>query len=152
MLLKQTFKQQGIDHIRLGDSVIEYHQNFKLYITSRLMNPHYLPRTTAKVTNLGYPMSYMIINFVSQVTLINFLITKLGLENQLLGLVVSEERPQLEEKKNIVLLESATNRKALQRTQEKILEVLSTAGQNLLEDEKAIDIMSSSRVNHIRFE
>ena len=82
-----------------------------------------------------------------QVVVINFSITQLGLENQLLGLVVAHERPQLEEKKNRLLLESAHNYRALQRTQEKILEVLSTAGQNLLEDEKAIDIMSSSRVS-----
>lgn len=81
--------------------------------------------------------------------LINFLITVPGLENQLLGLVVAHERPQLEEKKTRLLVESAHNRRALQKTQEKILQVLSTAGQNLLEDEKAIDIMSSSRVSEV---
>ena len=82
--------------------------------------------------------------------MLNFLITKLGLEDQLLGLVVAHERPQLEEKKNQLLVESAHNRRALQKTQEKILEVLSTAGQNLLEDEMAIDIMSSSRVSVLK--
>ncbi|XP_069937012.1 dynein axonemal heavy chain 3-like, partial [Cherax quadricarinatus] len=128
VLLRQTFKQQGVDHVRLGETVIEYHKNFRLYITTRLRNPHFLPQITVKVV------------------VVNFLITKMGLENQLLGLVVAHERPQLEERKNRLLVESAHNRRALQKTQEKILEVLSTAGQNLLEDEKAIDIMSSSRV------
>ncbi|RXG59114.1 Dynein heavy chain 3, axonemal [Armadillidium vulgare] len=93
------------------------------------------------IENIGEEISPLL-----GVTLINFLITKMGLENQLLGLVVSHERPELEERKNSLLMESAQNRKSLQRTQEKILEVLSTAGQNLLEDEKAIEIMSSSRV------
>ncbi|XP_042213444.1 dynein axonemal heavy chain 3-like [Homarus americanus] len=128
VLLRQTFKQQGVDHVRVGEVVTEYHNNFRLYITTRLRNPHFLPQVTVKVVVL------------------NFLITKMGLENQLLGLVVAHERPQLEERKNRLLVESAHNRRALQKTQEKILEVLSTAGQNLLEDEKAIDIMSSSRV------
>lgn len=69
----------------------------------------------------------------------------------MLGLVVAHERPQLEEKKNNLLIESAHNHRALQRTQEKILEVLSSAGQNLLEDEKAIDVMSSSRVSTMSY-
>ncbi|KAK7071720.1 Dynein heavy chain 3, axonemal [Halocaridina rubra] len=128
VLLRQTFRQQGVDHVRLGEHLVEFHTNFRLYLTTRLRNPHYLPQVTVKVV------------------LVNFLITQLGLENQLLGLVVAHERPQLEERKNRLLVESARNRRALQQTQEKILEVLSTAGQNLLEDEKAIDIMSSSRV------
>ncbi|XP_066944541.1 dynein axonemal heavy chain 3-like [Macrobrachium rosenbergii] len=128
VLLKQTYKQQGVDHVRFGEHQVEYRTGFKLYFTTRLRNPHYLPQITVKVV------------------LVNFLITQLGLENQLLGLVVAHERPQLEERKNRLLVESAHNRRALQETQEKILEVLSTAGQNLLEDEKAIDIMSSSRV------
>ena len=74
------------------------------------------------------------------------MITQLGLENQLLGLVVGQERPQLEESRTKLLHESAANKKALQDTQDQILHVLSTAGQNLLEDEMAIDIMSNSRV------
>ncbi|CAL4136329.1 unnamed protein product, partial [Meganyctiphanes norvegica] len=128
VLGQETYKQQGIEHIRLGDAVIEYNTNFRLYVTTRIRNPHFLPSVTVKVV------------------LLNFLITQIGLENQLLGLVVAHERPQLEERKNRLLVESAHNRRALQKTQEKILEVLSTAGQNLLEDEKAINIMSSSRV------
>ncbi|XP_063587791.1 dynein axonemal heavy chain 3-like [Penaeus indicus] len=128
VLLKRTFKQNGVEHVVLGDHSVEYHKDFRLYVTTRLANPHFLPQVTNKVV------------------LLNFLITRLGLENQLLGLVVAHERPQLEERKNRLLVESAHNRRALQKTQEKILEVLSTAGQNLLEDEKAIDIMSSSRV------
>ncbi|MPC75259.1 Dynein heavy chain 7, axonemal [Portunus trituberculatus] len=129
VLLKQTFTQKGVEHVQLGELITEYHPEFRLYLTTRLRNPHYLPQVTIKVV------------------VINFIITQLGLENQLLGLVVAHERPQLEEKKNRLLVESAHNHRALQRTQEKILEVLSTAGQNLLEDEKAIDIMSSSRVS-----
>ncbi|KAG7175490.1 Dynein heavy chain 3, axonemal-like 17, partial [Homarus americanus] len=107
VLLRQTFKQQGVDHVRVGEVVTEYHNNFRLYITTRLRNPHFLPQVTVKVVVL------------------NFLITKMGLENQLLGLVVAHERPQLEERKNRLLVESAHNRRALQKTQEKILEVLS---------------------------
>lgn len=80
-----------------------------------------------------------------QVSLLNFSITQLGLESQLLGLVVGEEKPQLEQHRDQLLLETAENRRDLQQTQDQILHVLSSAGQNLLEDELAIDIMASSR-------
>lgn len=50
LLLKQTFKQGGSICIRLGDSTIEYSQDFKFYITTKLRNPHYLPETSVKVS------------------------------------------------------------------------------------------------------
>ena len=49
LLLKQTFKQGGAMCIKLGDSTIEYSQDFRFYITTKLRNPHYLPETSVKV-------------------------------------------------------------------------------------------------------
>lgn len=60
--------------IALGDNVIEYNPKFRLYITSKLRNPHYLPEVFNKVT------------------VINFALTVKGLEDQLLGIVVAKER------------------------------------------------------------
>ncbi|UYV81316.1 DNAH6, partial [Cordylochernes scorpioides] len=52
--------------IHFGDNDIEYDRNFRLYITTKLANPHYLPEVCIKVT------------------IINFTVTPLGLEDQLL--------------------------------------------------------------------
>lgn len=128
LLLKQTFKQAGAICIRLGDSTIEYSKDFRFYITTKLRNPHYLPETSVKVT------------------LLNFMITPEGLEDQLLGIVVRQEKPELEEEKNALILQSAENKKQLKEIEDKILEVLSTSEGNILEDETAIDILSSSKV------
>ena len=49
LLLKQTFKQGGVEYLRLGENVIEYSQDFRFYITTRLRNPHYLPEVSVKV-------------------------------------------------------------------------------------------------------
>jgi dynein heavy chain len=87
LLLKQTFKQGGVMCIRLGDSTIEYSKDFRFYITTKLPNPHYLPETAVKVT------------------LLNFMITQDGLQDQLLGIVVAQERPDLEEEKNSLILQ-----------------------------------------------
>ena len=53
----------------------------QFYITTKLRNPHYLPEVSVKVT------------------LLNFMITPEGLEDQLLGIVVAKERPELQEEK-----------------------------------------------------
>ncbi|XP_015684112.1 dynein heavy chain 7, axonemal-like [Protobothrops mucrosquamatus] len=74
LLLRQTFKQGGMDCIRLGETIIEYSFDFKFYITTKLRNPHYLPELATKVS------------------LLNFMITPEGLEDQLLGIVVAKER------------------------------------------------------------
>ena len=68
------WRAAGVDMIRLGDNVIEYSQDFRFYITTKLRNPHYLPELSTKVS------------------LLNFMITPDGLEDQLLGIVVAKER------------------------------------------------------------
>ena len=52
LLLKQTFKQGGSLCIKLGDSTIEYSNDFRFYMTTKLRNPHYLPETAVKVRPL----------------------------------------------------------------------------------------------------
>ncbi|XP_069503771.1 dynein axonemal heavy chain 3 [Ambystoma mexicanum] len=128
VLLKQTFKQQGVEYIRLGENIVEYSHDFKLYLTTRLRNPHYLPEVAVKVC------------------LLNFMITPLGLEDQLLGIVAAKEKPELEEKKNQLIIESATNKKQLKEIEDQILEVLSSSEGNILEDETGIKVLSSSKV------
>uniref|UniRef100_A0A4X1VAV2 Dynein axonemal heavy chain 3 n=1 Tax=Sus scrofa TaxID=9823 RepID=A0A4X1VAV2_PIG len=128
ILLKSTFRQQGVEYMRLGENIIEYSKDFKLYITTRLRNPHYLPEVAVKVC------------------LLNFMITPLGLQDQLLGIVAAKEKPELEEKKNKLIVESAKNKKQLKEIEDKILEVLSLSEGNILEDETAIKILSSSKL------
>uniref|UniRef100_A0A3B4Z7I9 Dynein axonemal heavy chain 12 n=1 Tax=Stegastes partitus TaxID=144197 RepID=A0A3B4Z7I9_9TELE len=128
LLLKQTFKQGGVDCIRLGESVIEYSSDFRFYITTKLRNPHYLPELATKVS------------------LLNFMITPEGLEDQLLGIVVAKERPELEEDRNALILQSADNKRQLKEIEDKILETLQSSEGNILEDESAIQILDSAKI------
>lgn len=41
--------QGGNTCIRLGDSVLEYSPSFRLYMTTKLRKPHYLPEIAVKV-------------------------------------------------------------------------------------------------------
>lgn len=47
------------------------------------------------------------------------MITPLGLEDQLLGIVAAKEKPELEEKKNELILESAKNKKQVRSEKKK---------------------------------
>lgn len=64
VLQKQLFKQDGQDCVKLKDSVVEYSENFRLYITTELDNPKYTPDIA------------MVVNMV------NFTMTTEGLENR----------------------------------------------------------------------
>jgi hypothetical protein len=64
--------------VKIGEKEIDYNPNFKLILHTKLANPHYKPEMQA------------------QTTLINFTVTRDGLEDQLLAEVVKFERPDLE--------------------------------------------------------
>ncbi|XP_069101059.1 dynein axonemal heavy chain 12-like isoform X1 [Argopecten irradians] len=128
LLLKQTYKQGGVEMIRLGENVIEYSKDFRFYITTKLRNPHYLPEVAVKVS------------------LLNFMITPEGLEDQLLGIVVAKERPELEEERQALIVQSAANKKALKEIEDKILHTLSASEGNILEDESAIKVLDHSKI------
>lgn len=68
-----------------------------------------------------------------QVSLLAFMTTHEGLEEQLLGIVVAKERPELEEEKNRLIVEGAANKRRLQEIEDQILKVLSASQGNILE-------------------
>lgn len=53
VLSKNFYKSQGQWVMKLGDNMINYNLDFKMYITTKLMNPHYLPEICIKVTLLN---------------------------------------------------------------------------------------------------
>ncbi|XP_057662093.1 dynein axonemal heavy chain 7 isoform X2 [Diorhabda carinulata] len=128
VLYKQTFKQAGMLVIALGENVVEYNTNFKLYLTSKLRNPHYLPEVFNKVT------------------IINFALTLEGLQDQLLGIVVAVEKPDLQQLKEELTVQKADNKRALKETEDNILKTLSETKGDILEDEKAIQILDESKI------
>ena len=127
ILLKQTFKQGGSLMIKLGDSVVPYHPDFRFRITTKLRNPHYRPEVCVKVT------------------LLNFTITPDGLEDQLLGLVVEKERPDLAKAKNQLVISNAKMKKELYELESKILFLLSNSEGNILDDENLINTLAQSK-------
>jgi dynein heavy chain len=67
--------------IKLGGEEVDYDPKFRLYIQTKLSNPHYRPELFA------------------QCTIVNFIVTPEGLEDQILAMVVNVEKPELEQQK-----------------------------------------------------
>ncbi|XP_048578532.1 dynein axonemal heavy chain 1-like isoform X2 [Nematostella vectensis] len=127
ILLKQTFKQSGSTVIKLGDAIIPYHDDFKFYITTKLPNPHYTPEVSTKVT------------------IVNFTLSQSGLEDQMLALVVAEERPDLEEAKNQLIISNAKMKQELKEIEDKILHKLSASEGNPVDDIDLIATLEASK-------
>ena len=58
----------------------------------------------------------------------------------------SQERPDLEESRQSLLIQSAENKKQLKEIEDKILETLSVSKGNILEDETAVQVLDSSKI------
>eukprot|EP00644_Phytophthora_capsici_P009072 jgi/Phyca11/526027/estExt2_fgenesh1_pm.C_PHYCAscaffold_60111 len=134
ILLKQVVKTGGIATIRLGDNTVEYDANFRLYMTTKLRNPHYPPETCVKVN------------------LLNFMATEEGLQDQMLGIVVAKEEPVLEQQREKLVLEDAANKKTLKEIEDQILYLLQTAKGNILDDERLIETLGASKITANKIE
>eukprot|EP00501_MAST-03F_sp_TOSAG23-6_P002128 GSMAST32.ASY1.ANO1.2224.1 assembled CDS len=68
------------------------------------------------------------------------------LPEQLVGIVVAKERPDLEKQKQELIVAFANNKRILKETEDKILHILSTSEGNILEDASAIEAIKSSKL------
>ena len=113
--------------IKIGDSDIEYDENFKLFIQTKIANPNFLPDVFIRVT------------------VINFTVTDLGLEEQLLADVVIKEMPEVERTKNELIVAIANGKTSLKKNEDKILELLSNSKGMILDDVELINNLKISK-------
>lgn len=74
----RAFSRRGSRNvILLGDDEVTQHPDFRLFLHTKLANPHYPPEVQAETT------------------MVNFMVTPAGLEDQLLSVVIKTERPDL---------------------------------------------------------
>jgi dynein heavy chain len=121
-------RKGGETVMRIGEKSISYDERFKLYMTTKLPNPHYLPDVCIKVT------------------LINFAITNAGLEEQLLADVVKQERPDLAAKRNQLIVAIASDQKKVLDMEDRVLTMLSESTGNILDNEELISKLETSKV------
>lgn len=107
ILEKNIVKEAGVNMITLGDSKMEYHDDFRMFLTTKITNPKYTPEVFGKTM------------------IINFSVTQLGLRDQLLNEVVQYERPELEEARKKLIVETSQNKATLKALEDTLLSELS---------------------------
>ena len=113
--------------IKIGDKEIEYHPEFQLFLHTKMANPHYKPELQA------------------QTTLINFTVTRQGLEDQLLAEVVKADRPDLEEQKAELTRQQNEYKIVLKGLEDELLMRLSSAGDNILSDSALVENLEHTK-------
>jgi len=102
--------------IKIGGEEIDYDPKFQLYLQSKLPNPHYRPEIAA------------------QCTIINFIVTPEGLEDQILAMVVNVEKPELEMKKQELVRQQNDYKVTLSQLEDDLLTQLSAADPSTILD------------------
>jgi dynein heavy chain len=128
ILLRQKFKQAGTWMLKLGEVVVPYDDNFRLYMTTKLPNPHYTPEVSVKVL------------------LVNFTLVPSGLQDQLLALVVMQERPDLEDQRSQLIVGSTQMKQELKEIEDRILYKLSSMEGSPLDDLDFIITLEASKI------
>ena len=124
---KQTIKRGRNTLIKLGDKEVEYDPNFKLFLQTKLSNPHYKPEINA------------------QATIVNFCVTEKGLEDQLLALVVSKERPDLQQQAADLVAQLAQYTITLEELEDNLLFRLANSQGDILEDIELIENLEETK-------
>jgi len=124
---KNIVTQGAQKFVKLGDKNVEWDDDFRLYFTNKLPNPHYFPEVCIKVT------------------VINFTVTFDGLEEQLLSETVAKEIPEVLQKRTELMLQMADDKKTLTQLEETILRLLSESTGNILDDEILIKTLGESK-------
>jgi dynein heavy chain len=82
IVCKEIYEVSGDKYIRFNDNQVEFNDNFKFFMISNLANPHFSPELQTRTRVL------------------NFSITKEGLEQQLLSIVCRNESARDEDERD----------------------------------------------------
>ena len=127
LIARQTIKRGRNIVMKLGDKECEYDPRFRLYLQTKLANPHYKPEIAA------------------QTTMLNFCVTEKGLEDQLLALVVEKERPDLQEQAAQLVRQLGDYTIQLGELEDNLLFRLANAQGDILEDIELIENLEETK-------
>ena len=127
LLEKALVKKGRSMYIDIGNKLCEFNDAFTFCMVSRLPNPHFSPEIQARTM------------------VVDFTVTQLGLEEQMLGRVIQREQATLEEQLTEVLNAVNSNRKALLELDNELLQRLTANEGNLLDDVELISVLSETK-------
>ena len=127
-LLERNFIKQGKAlKVMLGDREMDITEGFYLYITTKLPNPAYSPEISARCA------------------IIDFTVTRQGLEDQLLGRVIKMEKADLE-RERVKLAEDVMDMKqTMVELEDNLLQKLSSVKGSIVDDDELIKVLHTTK-------
>lgn len=127
ILAKNYIKVGTAFKVKIGDKLVDFNENYRIYITTKLSNPKYTP------------------DVYGRMSVIDFAVTTSGLEDQLLSRVILIEKRELEEERMSLIENITKNRKFIKELEANLLQKLSTIKGSLLEDISLIQVLNFSK-------
>ncbi|KAJ7398962.1 hypothetical protein BTVI_119896 [Pitangus sulphuratus] len=129
-LLRKDLIAQGPRYaIQIGEKMIDYNEEFRLFLSTRNPNPFIPPDASSIVTE------------------VNFTTTASGLRGQLLALTIQHEKPDLEEQKTKLLQQEEDKKIQLAKLEDSLLETLATSQGNILENKDLIESLNQTKAS-----
>ena len=129
-LLRLDLIKQGPRYVvQIGDKQIDYNESFRLYLSTR--------DSSIEISS----------NSKAVITLVNFTVTRSGLEGQLLSIILNHEQPELEKQKTEMLKREEHLKVQLADLEKELLEELATATGNILENKTLIESLNRTKTN-----
>ena len=113
--------------VRVGDKVVDYSDAFRMLLVTRSPTPDLPPDAAALLR------------------VVNFSVTRSGLENQLLQATIQAEEPELERAKSEMLRQEEDSKVQLAGLERQLLEELATAEGDLLENTALLDSLRGTK-------
>ncbi|XP_071951365.1 cytoplasmic dynein 2 heavy chain 1-like isoform X2 [Antedon mediterranea] len=127
-LLRGDLISQGPRYVvQIGEKMIDYNEDFRLFLTTRHPNPEIPPDAASIVSE------------------INFTTTRAGLTGQLLAMTIQHEKPELEVRKTELLKQEEDLKIQLAKLEETLLETLAQAEGNILENKNLLDSLNKTK-------
>lgn len=134
-LVRKDLLRQGPRFVvSLGEKVIDYNENFRLILVTRNPSPPLPPDALA------------IINVV------NFTVTKSGLQGQLLGVTIQHEQPALEQEKSELLRQEEECKLQLALLEKQLVQALATSEGDILENTILIESLTKTKTTSAEIE
>lgn len=127
-VLEKNFTYNGeLKSITVGGNQIDWNDNFRMYMITKLDNPKYSPEVAGKTM------------------IINFQVTVSGLEDQLLDVVIGNERQDLQQQREQLIQTISSNNITLVGLENDILRELTSSTGNILDNTSLINTLKDAK-------
>jgi dynein heavy chain, axonemal len=127
VIQRATIKRGYRYFIKICDKECDFHPEFRLFLNTKLSNPHFPPEIQAETS------------------LVNFTVATVGLEDQLLNLVVEKERPDLAALNTELIKKQNGFVIKIKELEDHILSKLASAEGDITDDVALIESLESTK-------